>query len=387
MKTVNAIMINENEGIYVQDTETSEKKLVKGPACYILKATEELYYKQYTDMEKTALGLPTSSDYMATVIRLEKKQVVCVLDAERNERIINGPTSYILSPEEHVKCLWLSAGKPKQIKQIKAAKIMRGPDFVSDSFRVSTKDNAELSILLTYKWEFLVDESDSHVMFRMLDFIGYICATLMSRVRELAALFTFEEFHSGTVSLIRKHLFNESKVNVGNEEKSVLGIYFDEIKLLVSEIDVKSISPVNNQINDLLNQSIKSNMRIVCNKMETEASREAQKEQLKAEAEIQKLREELIGIENENLQVEKVEEAKIDSQVTYETTKANIEVQNYIKSTDAQIELSYMKGMIELLSTEQGRKYMELKKAEMASNIPDQVWYLNNEKIHSSLFQ
>ncbi|KAG2379161.1 hypothetical protein C9374_007799 [Naegleria lovaniensis] len=387
LKTVDSIMINENEGIYVIDTETSEKSLVKGPKSYLMKATEELFYKQYTEMERAALGLGDASTYEATVIRLEKKQVVCVLDAERNETVINGPCSYILSAEQHVKCLHLSAGKPKRVKQIKAAKIMKGPDFTSDSFRVSTRDNAELQVLLTYKWEFLVDDSESHVMFRMTDFIGYVCATLNSRVRELAALFTFEEFHSGTVSLIRKHLFRESVVKVGEEERKVLGIYFDEIKLLISEIDVKEVSPVNNQINDLLNQSIKSNMKIVCNKMETEASREAQKEQLKAQAEIQKLREELIDIENENMQIEKLENARIDSLVVAEQTKTNIEVQEYKCGGDTTIELEHMKNMIELLGTEQGQKYLALKKAELANAIPEQMWYLNNDKLHSSLFQ
>ena len=379
LKVVDPIMINENEGIYVQDTETSEKTLIKGPISYLLKATEELYNKEYTDMERSALGLSYYSSYEATVVRLEKKQVVCVLDAERNEKVINGPCSYILSPEESVKCLWLSAGKPKKIKQIKVAKVMRGPDFTTDSFRVSTRDNAELQCLISYKWEFLVDDSDSHVMFRMLDFIGYICNTLCSRVRELAAIFTFEQFHTGTVGLIRKHLFTDNKVMVGKEERIVNGIYFDEIKLLVSEFDVREVSPVNSQINDLLNQSIKSNMKIVCNKMETEASREAQKEQLKAEAEIQKLREELIGIENENLMIETLEEAKINSQVIAEQTKANITVQEYTHSTDAKIELDHMKGMIELLSSEQGKKYLALKKAQLLTSIPEQTWYLNND--------
>jgi len=158
-----------------------KKKLILGPQVFLLKANEEYYNKKYSDFIVEALGISKIPSYNATVVRLELGEVICVLDENKNETIINGPQQYILGPDEYVKCLWLSAKKPKVPNQIKAAKIKIGPDFVSDTFEVRTKDNAQLSLSLTYKWEFLVDDKDSYKLFTLQDFIGYSCGTLCSK--------------------------------------------------------------------------------------------------------------------------------------------------------------------------------------------------------------
>lgn len=40
------IPLNENEGIYVQDTKTGKVRSILGPQSFMLKANEELYAKQ-----------------------------------------------------------------------------------------------------------------------------------------------------------------------------------------------------------------------------------------------------------------------------------------------------------------------------------------------------
>jgi hypothetical protein len=152
-----------------------------------------------------------------------------------------------------------------------------------DKFDVRTKDNAQLHF--TYKWEFLIEPSEVWKIFSLPDFIGYAATTLCSTVRE-EATYTFEQFHSRTVGIIRK-VFQEHTVRIGNETCQVTGTLFDEIKLFISEVDVKDVPPVNKEINSLLNQSIKSNMTIVCKKMEQEANREAEKQKIKAQSDIE----------------------------------------------------------------------------------------------------
>lgn len=127
------------------------------------------------------------------------------------------------------------------------------PDFMSDTFQIRTKDNAQLNIHLTYKWQFKVDESDSYKVFALKDFIGYPCQTLCSAIREEAARHNFEEFHKNTVALIQKAIFKEHiiKYDSGKEEK-VVGLYFPENKFLVSAVDVKELTPVNKDISTLL---------------------------------------------------------------------------------------------------------------------------------------
>lgn len=378
LKPINAILINDGEGIYIRNVETSAKKLVKGPCSYLLNFNEELYNKPYSEMERSALGLPAQPTYEATVIRLQKGEVMCVLDAEKNEHAMVGPLNYILGPEENVKVLWISAGKPKTPKQLKVAKVRLGPDFMSDLFQVRTRDNAALSLHLTYKWEFLVSEQEANLVFSLQDFIGYSCTTLCSRIREEAAKYTFEEFHSRTVGIIHKTLFEEQEIEVRGTKQKLTGLYFPEIKFLVSEVDVKDVAPVNQEINILLNQSIKSNMIIVCNKMEQEANLKSQKEKIKTNAEIQRLRQNLIDIKNENLSLEKIERAKIEGQVQILKAKSQKESEEIKQKSKASIELDRMKSIIGLLETEAGEKYLELIRAKNFAEIK-QNWYVASD--------
>jgi major vault protein len=378
-KTVDAILINENEGIYVQNQESSEKKLVKGPCSYLLAANEEVFSKQYSDLERRALNLWGSPSEKATVIHLKKNECICILDNEKNERIVQGLRSVILGPEEFVKCLWLSAGKPKLPKQITAAKIYLGPDFMSDKFEVRTRDNAQLRLHLTYKWEFLVGEEDAWKIFSS-DFIGYACSSLCSRIREASANYTFEEFHGSTVALIRSVLFSDNTIEVSGKKVQVHGLLFDEINLLISEVDVKEISPVNEEINGLLNESIKTNMRVVCQKMEMDAKREEQVKKIQAQSEIAKLRENLIDIQNENMDLDKVTKAKIDGQALLELAKAQKESEEVTRTKQMTVETAYMNEVIRLLSTENGAKLLELKRAQNFAKIKKTLYVSTDSK-------
>ena len=379
-KVINAILINENEGLYVQNIETSEKKLIKGPTTYLLAATEEVYKKTYSEMEKAALKLPNEPSASATVIHLKKNEVVCILDSDKNERVIRGMCSVMLGPEEFVKVLWLSAGKPKIPKQITAAKIYVGPDFTSDKFEVRTRDNAQLRLHLTYKREFFVEQEDSWKVFSS-DFIGYACSSLCSKIREASANYTFEEFNTSTVGLLRKVLFKDTEIHYGNKVAKAHGLLFDEINLLISEIDVKEISPVNEEINRLLNESIKTNMKVVCMKMEQDAKREEQIKKIQAQSEIAKLRESLIDIQNENMDLDKVTKAKIEGQALLEMAKAQKEAQESRKKSMISIDSEHMKETIKLLATENGAKLLELRRAENFAKIKKTFYVASDSKV------
>lgn len=133
----------------------------------------------------------------------------------------------------------------------------------------------------------------------------------MIGVREEAAKHNFENFHNATVAIIRKALFSDITVpDEDGVDKKYNGRYFPEVRFLVNEVDVKEVTPVNAEIYKLLNQSIKSNMIIVCKKMESAAEIDAAMQKVKAKAAISTLREKLVDIENANLRLEKLEKAK-----------------------------------------------------------------------------
>lgn len=383
-KKISAILVNENEGLYVQNVDTSEKKLVLGPCSYLLAANEEVYKKQYSELEKKSLGLPSAPSEWATVIHLKRNETVCILDNEKNERIVQGLGSVILGPEEFVKCMSLSAGKPKIPKQVHTAKIYLGPDFTSDKFEVRTKDNAQLRLLLTYKWEFFVSEDDAWKVFSS-DFIGYACSSLCSRIREATAGYTFEEFHGNTVSIMRRVLFQDNKIVVSGEERTMHGLWFDEINLLISEVDVKEITPVNEEINRLLNESIKTNMRVVCSRMENEAKRESEIKKIQARSEIAKLTENLIDIQNENMDLDQVTKAKIDGQALLQTAMAQKEAEELKVRAKMALETEHMKSLIALLSTENGAKYLQLSKAENLAQTKKTIFMASDDKVQVAL--
>lgn len=380
VKKIDAIIITENTGIYIKDIETSKLKLVMGPQAYMLNVNEELYLKPYTTQEKQALFLPQTGISKATVIHLEKGEALCLLDNESSkERVILGPITYVLGPQEGVKVLSLSAGKPKRPNMIKAAKVLLGPSFMSDIFQIRTKDNADLRLHLTYKWQFMVDESDAFKIFALNDFIGYSCQSLCSGIREEAARHNFEDFHNQTVQIIRGALFKDYTITNSKGVQSVVhGLYFEEMNFLVSEIDVKEVTPVNEEINNLLNQSIKSNMVIVCKKMEQEANLKAEKEKVQAQALLQKLKETLIDIENENYKLDIVEKTKIDGLAMVEKARAEKEAHEIKEESVLQVEIGKMTAISSLLAGQEGAQYLELLRSQSLAEVK-QDWYITTD--------
>lgn len=184
MKNLDLISICENSGIYVKDTEQSKIRLIRGPCSYMLDVHEVLWQKKFSDEEIKA-GLPREPSHVAYTIRLQKNEALCLLDTESNvEKYILGPCIYVLAPLDSVKTIGLSAGKPKVSNAITVSTLRLGPDFTSDSFQVRTKDNAQLTLLVSYKWQFLVTPETASRVFQMNDFIGYACQTMCGIIRE-----------------------------------------------------------------------------------------------------------------------------------------------------------------------------------------------------------
>lgn len=64
-------------------------------------------------------------------LTLPEGEVMCVLNYEHNtETVITGPDSLLLKPDEGVKVLSISAGKPKQPNRLKVAKVRLGYTFL-----------------------------------------------------------------------------------------------------------------------------------------------------------------------------------------------------------------------------------------------------------------
>lgn len=364
LETVKAINVPQQNAIYVRNTRTSELKLVEGPISYLLNVDEALYNKRLREEEYKALGIPSSPSHFAFVIQVQKNECVCVLDFQSNtEEYVLGPQTVFLGPHQGIKVLSLSAGVPKKEDQISAARIRLGPDFMNDMFTIRTKDNALLKLSLTYKWKFIVDEGNLEKVFAS-DFVGYSCQSMRSRIREEAAGHNFEDFHTASAQILRSKLFKEYNIkNSKQEERSLTGRYFPEFSFLIFELDVREVTPVDEEIASLLNESIKSNMKTLCTKLENSAKLQEEKERIESQVEISKLRKSLIEIENSNFYKQTIEKAKVEGQALIEQAKAEKEAQEMTTKGKDELYLAEARRMIELLESEEGNAYLEYIKA------------------------
>jgi len=231
-----------------------------------------------------------------------------------------------------------------------------------DSFTVRTKDNAVLNIKLNYKWRFIYDEKNQAKIFGS-DFIGYSCQSLRSRIREEASHHDFEKFHTSAAQTLREKLFKDYSIPItlnGKEQTETChGRFFREFSFLVFELDVKEISPVDEEIAHLLDQSIKSSMQILCSKLSDSAENEAEKEKIESEAEIAQLRKNLIELENSNLTKEVIEKAKIEGKALIEKAKAESTAEQLIEESKTTMKIEEMKSTMNLLKGTKGDKYLQ----------------------------
>jgi major vault protein len=286
IEEVKGIHLHEGKGLYVQNRDTSEVRLVEGPTLFIREPHEKLYKRRLDPEQCKAIGIEAVQE-TACRIQLSPGQMVCLIDFEGKERILAGPMSTLLGPQDEVKLLTLSAGKPKGSKCRKIAKVVVGPDFMSDKIQVTTKDNMDMELVLSYKWQLLIDETTAINIFQTEDFVGIACRKLQGMIRNVAADLNFAEFQVDTVKHFRQKLFVESmngalKHAFGNSvsvdgSKEAECIYLEDLHFLVTEIDVREMEPVDKALKSQFNDELKDRMAIMVSRLQREAELELER--------------------------------------------------------------------------------------------------------------
>jgi major vault protein len=383
LKEINALSLGQGEGLYVRDLRTGKVMLVEGPCQFMPEAYQELHEKRLSPEAEAILGLlpppsgaatghkPTGSPpalsvdrTRAIVLRIEDNTVVLINDFEANTaRVAYGPSKVMLKPYEDVAVLDLSGGTPKRPKQIKAVFLHLGPDFSTDLFEVATRDHARLRIKLSYKWQFerTGDPERDRVMFRVNDFVGYVCENLASRIRQVAAENDFEEFHKGASTLIRRAVFGVDEAGKPRKER-----LFAENQLRIIDIDIKDISPVDENTAQKLHEAIDTNIQIQLDASKQEAEAQAELKRIKSEEEKQladiesrkkaeEQRKALIELENRNRQLGLIGQARTEAEALRE--RAQIESETTLARAEAEARALHIRTNAEV---ERDRKLMEV---------------------------
>jgi major vault protein len=311
-----AIPLDKNEGIYVRDIQTGELRLVSGPQAYMLSPYEELWEKelppvveeflaQKTDPvsersqlhstggsepgQKSVASKPVAKrdKTRAVVFHVPQNAAVQIHDYKnRSARTVFGPDLVMLGPDEAFTVLSLSGGKPKRPNVIKSLAILLGPDFMTDIFIVETSDHARLQMQLSYNWYFDVDRADEQAaakLFQVPDFVGDACKAIASRVRGAVAGVPFDEFHRNSARIIREAVFGtDAEGHVRDEFR------FRANNLVITNIDIQSVEPVDERTLSSLQKSVQIAIQITTDAQEAAAKRDAERIEQEAKARLER---------------------------------------------------------------------------------------------------
>jgi len=224
---------------------------------------------------------------------------------------------------------------------------------------VETSDHARLSLKLSYNWYFEIDkkshEQADH-LFSVPDFIGDFCKAIASRVRGSVASQTFDHFHKHSADLIRMAVFGADEAgNIRNR------FHFKSNNLIITNIDIQSVEPVDQRTRDALQKSVQLAIEITTKSQEATARHEAERREQEAkgrlerqklfdEAEAEKARKELLHLQATSAAVESTGQASAEAKARAEAAKiegeANVtqaKLKSEAQSTKANAQLKMIK--------------------------------------------
>jgi major vault protein len=154
---------------------------------------------------------------------------------------------------------------------------------MTDIVIVETADHARLSLKLSYNWHFEVDRETPDKIFSVPDFVGDACKAIASRVRGEVALHSFDEFHRNSAKIIRTAVFGlDEKGKIKNR------FGFSANNLIISNIDIQSVEPVDSRTRDALQKSVQLAIEITTRSQEAEARHEAERRDQESRGQIEK---------------------------------------------------------------------------------------------------
>ncbi|XP_012867148.1 PREDICTED: major vault protein [Dipodomys ordii] len=412
-----AIPLDENEGIYVQDVKTGKVRAVIG-STYMLTQDEVLWEKELPpgveellnkgydpladrgQMDSAKARQPSAPRNKTRVVsyRVPHNAAVQVYDYRaKKARVVFGPELVSLGPEEQFTMLSLSAGRPKRPHARRALCLLLGPDFFTDVITIETADHARLQLQLAYNWHFEVsdrnDPRETTKLFSVPDFVGDACKAIASRVRGAVASVSFDDFHKNSARIIRMAVFGFETSEAKGPDSMGLPrprdrAVFPQNGLVVSSVDVQSVEPVDQRTRDALQRSVQLAIEITTNSQEAAAKHEAQRLEQEArgrlerqkildQSEAEKARKELLELEAMSVAVESTGNAKAEAESRAEAARIEGEgsvLQAKLKAEalaiETEAELDRIKKVRELeLVYAQAQLELEVKKAQQLADV------------------
>jgi len=217
---------------------------------------------------------------------------------------------------------------------------------------VETSDHARLSLKVSYNWHFEYDRNNVEVsmkLFSVPDFVGDSCKAIASRVRGIVAAHTFENFHKGSASIIREAVFGKDEKTGEIQNRFI----FSQNNLVITNIDIQSVEPVDSRTRDALQKSVQLAIEITTKSQEATARHEAERRDQQArgrlerqkiddEGEAEKARIDLLKLQAQSSAVESTGQATAEAKARAEA--AFIEGEAAVKQAELQSEAELIKA-------------------------------------------
>lgn len=413
-----AIPLDKNEGIYVRDTKSGELRLVGGPQAYMLTPYEELWEKELPPVVEELLShrsdpalnrhrLDTEMETgdkqvrdrtRAVVFHVPQNAAVQIHDFKlRTARVVFGPDLVMLGPDEAFTVLNLSGGKPKEPGLIKSLALLLGPDFMTDIFTVETADHARLQLQLSYNWFFDVNKEDAEAaarLFQVPDFVGDACKAIASRVRGTVAGVRFDEFHRNSARIIRTAVFGTDEEDHVRDE-----FRFRANHLVITNIDIQSVEPVDEETLKSLQKSVQLAIQITTQAQEAAARHDAERIEQEARGRLERQaivdrgaaeaeRKKLIELQTENTTLESTGAATAEAHARAEAERIQGEAavnlsrqQSEAQRIRAEAELNHQRALQEAeLNHQRALTELEVEREQRLAEISSEAF---REKIQA----
>jgi len=331
-----AIPLDENEGVYVRDVTSGRVRSVIGHS-YMLKPTEELWSKELPTLVEDLLAKDKTEERSerdktrVVTYRAPHNSAVQIYNfKQKKARVVFGPELIMLEPDEQFTVVSLSGGQPKRPDVIKTLCLLLGPDFMTDIVIVETADHARLSLKLSYNWYFDIPKEEvggAAKLFQVPDFVGDACKAIASRVRGAVAAVTFDVFHKNSATVIRDAVFGKEK----SADPNAIFRYPSN-NLVITNIDVQSVEPVDQRTRDSLQKSVQLAIEITTKSQEAGAKHDSatkeqealgrlERQKISDEAQAERVKKELIQLQADSAAVEAAGQATAEARARAEAAK------------------------------------------------------------------
>jgi len=213
-----------------------------------------------------------------------------------------------------------------------------------------------LSLKLSYNWHFELDktkEEESAKIFQVPDFVGDSCKAIASRVRGAVAAVNFDSFHRNSAKVIRQAVFGVDETSGKTKNKFV----FPANNLVITNIDIQSVEPVDQRTRDSLQKSVQLAIEITTKSQEATARQESarleqealgrlERQKINDEAQAEKARKLLLTLQAECAAVESTGQATAEAKARAEANL--IEGQSSVSQAQLNSEATKIKSEAEL---------------------------------------